>query len=114
MTSAVDGDIKSALVRSLLADGSARRNLKSRFDRGARKAREALVQSLSPPKPLLTEARAALELQRSYRGHRARSLVRNWTRVVDDDGDIYWFNTKTGVSTWLPPTEEAAKEKASL
>ena len=48
--------------------------------------------------------RAVLVLQRSFRGHKARCTVRGWARVVDpSDGDIYWFNVTTGVSSWFPP-----------
>ena len=49
-------------------------------------------------------SRAALVLQRSFRGHKARRTVRGWARVVDPvDGDIYWFNVASGISSWFPP-----------
>jgi WW domain len=43
-------------------------------------------------------------LQRVARGFLARRAVRNWQKVVDkEDGDVYWFNAATGVSSWYPP-----------
>ncbi len=55
--------------------------------------------------------RAALTLQRMVRGFLARRLVRGWVRCVDDaDGDIYWYNTRTGASSWFAPGDAAAAE----
>ena len=106
MVSTTDDTIKSELVRSLLADGSARQNLRRRFDRKTRKLRESAVASFrNTMRPPMTELRAAVMLQKVFRGHQERRLVSNWKRVVDeDDGDIYYFNIKTGTSSWHPPT----------
>ncbi len=83
----VDDDIKSKLVRDLLSDGAARRNLKARLSRGMRKARKAALSTVSPKRPL-TDALAATTVQRVYRGHISRSRVKGWVRIQDDDGDI--------------------------
>lgn len=83
----VDDDIKSNLVRELLSDGAARRNLKARMSRGMRKARKAALSVVNPKRPL-TEALAATTVQRVYRGHLSRSRVKGWVRIQDDDGDI--------------------------
>jgi hypothetical protein len=47
---------------------------------------------------------AAKMLQRAARGFLARKAVRGWVRIVDDDGDIYWYNVTTDTSSWVPPT----------
>jgi len=31
-----------------------------------------------------------------------------WKQVQDDEGQTYWYNSKTGESSWDPPPEEAA------
>jgi hypothetical protein len=53
---------------------------------------------------IINADRLAKVVQRIVRGHRARKLVRGWIRCIDEEnGDIYWFNTVTGVSSWFAP-----------
>ena len=59
-----------------------------------------------PSTPASMEERrviAATLLQRVERGRRARALVKPWKRVVDSDGDIFWYNENTQSSSWFPP-----------
>ena len=56
-----------------------------------------------PPLGSKAEVAAAHAIQRIVRGRRARALVAGWTRIVDEDGDIYWYNVITEESSWVPP-----------
>jgi hypothetical protein len=67
------------------------------------KALLALLSDTKAPAERRNAAAAAL-FQRVYRGRLARKLTAGWVRVVDpSDGDIYWYNTLTEVSSWVPP-----------
>lgn len=57
------------------------------------------------------EERAALTLQRVARGHQTRLKLRGWTRVIADDGDIYWYNVESKQSSWFPPASGEADDE---
>jgi hypothetical protein len=66
------------------------------------------------PPSVITSAfekeKMSIAIQRVVRGHRARRLLRGWIRCVDDEnGDIYWYNTLTGKSSWLAPAVTTAQ-----
>jgi len=68
--------------------------------KGASKAQSKVGSSKAKGKLAL----ARLLLQNAARRFLARRCVVGWVRCVDeDDGDIYWFNEVTGVSSWWPP-----------
>jgi len=49
--------------------------------------------------------RAALRIQRAFRGWAARRAVAGWERI-DDGGDIFWHHAASGTSSWYPPGHE--------
>jgi hypothetical protein len=51
----------------------------------------------------MTPEAAALFVQRVYKGHKVRRAVMHWIRVVDDDGDIFFHNPRSGETLWELP-----------
>ena len=96
---------KMELVRELLADGEARKNLK-KMRRDDRKQRESFLIGAAQKKVAMTDLEAALFVQRAIRGHRIRRMVKNWVKFVAEDGDVYYFNVQTKESSWEAPWEK--------
>jgi hypothetical protein len=98
---------KSALLLELLSDGSARVNLRKKFNRKERKAREALLAARAKAAKRagpMSEGAAIIILQRAMRGHAARNMVRGWVQVKDpENGDRFYYNINTGKSEWKAP-----------
>ncbi|KAA0168169.1 hypothetical protein FNF28_02588 [Cafeteria roenbergensis] len=46
---------------------------------------------------------AAIKLQAAARRWLAARVVSGWQRVVDDDGDIFWYHAGSDTSSWYPP-----------
>ena len=66
----------------------------------------------SKKKKALSDEDAALRLQRIYKGFAARKVLKGWSKVIDDDGDVF-FKDKDGNLEWeLPsiPFHPAANE----
>ncbi len=109
---------KGRLLEELLSDGAARRNLRKKFNRRERKAREALtaarLKTARGGGPL-TEGAAIGILQRAMRGHAARNMVRGWVRVKDpESGEVYYYNINTGKSEWKAPWQGAKVPELSV
>jgi hypothetical protein len=108
MASVPEDLVKSALLRELLSDGAARVNLRKKFNRRERKAREAFTAArLKSAKRAgsMSEGAAIAILQRAMRGHLARNMVRGWVKVKDpeDPSGCYYYNINTGKSEWKAP-----------
>jgi hypothetical protein len=63
----------------------------------------AAVRVLAQRAAPMTDLEAALLVQRVYKGHKLRSLLRGWVKVVDDDGDVFFHNPRTGDVLWDLP-----------
>jgi len=109
----VPADIeRGALLLELLSDGAARVNLRKKFNRRERKAREAFTASrmrAAKRAGPLSEGAAIAVLQRAMRGHAARNMVRGWVKVKDDSGDVYYYNINSGKSEWKAPWHGGGK-----
>jgi hypothetical protein len=36
----------------------------------------------------------------------ARRIIKGWSRILDDDGDVFWYHNPSGKSSWYPPGQD--------
>jgi len=57
-----------------------------------------------PKKTAMSDLQASTIIQSRYKSFKVRSALKGWTKVVDDDGDVYFKNDITGDTEWNLPT----------
>jgi hypothetical protein len=57
-----------------------------------------------PKKKTMSELQASTLIQSRYKSFKVRSTLKGWTKVIDDDGDIYFRNEETGDTEWNLPS----------
>jgi len=55
-------------------------------------------------KKAMSELQASTLIQSRYKSFKVRSTLKGWTKVVDDDGDVYFRNEETGDTEWNLPS----------
>jgi hypothetical protein len=63
-----------------------------------------MVGKAPPKKKAMSDLQASTIIQSRYKSFKVRSTLKGWTKVVDDDGDVYFRNDLTGDTEWNLPT----------
>jgi ankyrin repeat protein len=64
------------------------------------------TRSLAIGSPPLDKAKAATRIQSAMRVALARRIIKGWSRILDDDGDVFWYHNPSGKSSWYPPGQD--------